>query len=70
MKLGSLGQALTALISVAAVNAAPAKEEGWASLGDSATDKDGYTKFNGVKVPPLLQIEGEKFSETVKNGYW
>ncbi len=28
------------------------------------------TIFNGIQVPPLPDIEGEKFNETVKEGYW
>ncbi len=28
------------------------------------------TVFNGVEVPPLPDIEGEKFNATVKEGYW
>lgn len=29
-----------------------------------------YTIFNGLKVPPMVEIEGDKFAETVKDGYW
>ena len=28
------------------------------------------TIFNGVEVPPLPEIDGEKFNATVKEGYW
>jgi protein disulfide-isomerase len=28
------------------------------------------TIFNGVEVPPIPEIDGEKFSTTVKDGYW
>ena len=28
------------------------------------------TIFNGVEVPPIPEIDGEKFNETVKEGYW
>ena len=28
------------------------------------------TIFNGLEVPPIPEIEGEKFSTTVKDGYW
>lgn len=41
--------------------------------GETAVD-DGeavdYTIFDGVKVPPMVEIEGDKFAETVKEGYW
>ncbi|KAK4937621.1 hypothetical protein LTR10_021767 [Elasticomyces elasticus] len=29
-----------------------------------------YTTFNGIKVPPMIEIEGIKFEETIKDGYW
>ena len=32
--------------------------------------EDDYTTFNGMKVPPLKEIEGDQFDETVKEGYW
>jgi protein disulfide-isomerase len=37
-----------------------------------AEDSDGpvSTTFNGVKVPVLTEIDGEKFNATVKEGYW
>ena len=28
------------------------------------------TIFNRVEVPPILEIQGEKFNSTVKDGYW
>lgn len=31
---------------------------------------DDSTVFNGVRVPPLREINGEKFDEEVKSGYW
>ena len=42
---------------------APAAEE-------SADDAPQPTIFNGVQVPPMPDIEGEKFNATVKDGYW
>lgn len=38
-------------------------------LSDSSS-MDDYTTFNGIKVPPLKEIEGDKFVETTKDGYW
>lgn len=29
-----------------------------------------YTTFNGIKVPPMVEIEGPNFEETIKDGYW
>lgn len=35
-----------------------------------AEDEPQPTKFNGITVPVMKEIEGEKFDETVKDGYW
>jgi protein disulfide-isomerase len=35
-----------------------------------AEDIPQPTIFNGIEVPPLLEIKGEKFNSTVKDGYW
>jgi hypothetical protein len=29
-----------------------------------------YTTFNGIQVPPMMEIEGDKFKETIAEGYW
>jgi hypothetical protein len=45
-------------------------------LADSASAAAGgdegveYTVFNDIKVPQMKDIEGEKFNETIKDGYW
>jgi hypothetical protein len=44
-----------------------------ASLAAAAAGEDDgveYTVFNDVKVPQMKDIEGEKFNETIKDGYW
>jgi len=28
------------------------------------------TLFNGLEMPPMKEINGEKFDEETKNGYW
>ncbi len=41
--------------------------------GDNAEDAEQVlnpTIFNGVEVPPLLEIDGEKFNATVEEGWW
>ncbi len=38
-----------------------------AAEGGEAVD---YTVFNGIKVPPMVEIDGSKFDETIKEGYW
>jgi protein disulfide-isomerase len=35
-----------------------------------AVEGEKPTIFNGISVPPLIEIEGEKFNTTVKDGYW
>jgi len=59
--------------------APPTQERDSAVLSEEAVAgetpaKDGeavdYTIFNGLKVPPMVEIEGNKFAETVKDGYW
>jgi hypothetical protein len=37
---------------------------------DEGSDVPEPTVFNGVRVPALPDIEGEKFNTTVKDGYW
>lgn len=36
----------------------------------SAEDVPQPTIFNGVEVPPLPEINGDKFNSTIKDGYW
>lgn len=35
--------------------------------GGEAVD---YTIFNGIKVPPMKDIQGDEFQKTIKDGYW
>ena len=39
---------------------------------DPADDSDlpDPTIFNSIEVPPLPDIEGEKFNTTIRDGYW
>lgn len=39
-------------------------------LVDDTAEAAAPTTFNGVSVPALPNIEGEKFNTTVKDGYW
>ena len=43
-----------------------------AAAAAAAGEDEGveYTVFNDIKVPSMKDIEGEKFNETVKDGYW
>lgn len=69
-----------ALSGLALVSAAddfePARAE---LLADEAVNgetpagtKEGvdYTTFNDIKVPPMKDIKGDEFGETIKSGYW
>ena len=40
------------------------------SEAEKDADVPQLTVFNGVQVPPLTDIDGEKFNATVKDGYW
>ena len=31
---------------------------------------DGSTTFNGIPVPPLKELDGDKFNDQAKEGYW
>ena len=48
---------------------APARDVAAASPAE-ADDTPKSTTFNGVDVPPLRDISGDKFDEEVKEGYW
>ena len=51
----------------AAVLAGDAIDGETPAKGGEGTD---YTVFNGVKVPKMKEIEGDKLEETIKDGYW
>lgn len=76
MKPALLAWAFSALALVSAKDAAAAKAEVLAEeavKGDTPADtKEAieYTLFNDIKVPPMNDIKGEEFGETIKNGYW
>ena len=39
-------------------------------IAEDINDGPLPTTFNGVKVPVLPEIDGEKFNGTIKEGYW
>lgn len=76
MKPALLAWALSALALVSAKGPEAAKAE---VLADEAVNGDTpantkeaieYTLFNDIKVPPMNDIKGAEFGETIKNGYW
>lgn len=52
------------------IQTAPPKKPAPASDDKNGDDGVEYTTFNGMKVPPLKEIDGEEFDQTVKDGYW
>jgi hypothetical protein len=51
----------------------PQNADTTAELVSAAADGDEgveYTVFNDIKVPPMKDIEGEQFNETIRDGYW
>lgn len=66
-----------ALLSSAVIAESTEKVVGISEVpGDIANDESPVedipqpTIFNGVEVPPIPEIQGEKFNSTVKDGYW
>jgi hypothetical protein len=79
MRVASLAGRLLAFCAIPTF-AAPSTQDGsTAVLAEEAVTGEGpaengetvdYTVFNGLKVPPMIDIEGDKFAETVEEGYW
>lgn len=53
---------------VVAQNADKMAESAAAAAGEDEGVE--YTVFNDNKVPQMKDIEGTKFNETIKDGYW
>jgi protein disulfide-isomerase len=79
MRVTSLAGRLLALCAIPIIATPSTGEGATAVLAEEAVtaerpagddDAAAYTVFNGVKVPPMIDIEGDKFAETVKEGYW
>ena len=58
---------LYALYATGIVSAVSSKSK---PAEDDAAEEPQPTIFNGVEVPPLPDMDGEVFNETVKEGYW
>ncbi|EXJ90274.1 protein disulfide-isomerase [Capronia coronata CBS 617.96] len=78
MRPALLAWALAATFSIS-LAAPPVPAKGGVVLSDDAlsgeSPADGgegsdYTVFNGVEVPPMKEIQGDKFADTIKEGYW
>ena len=39
-----------------------------ATNGEAISDES--TKFNGMKVPPMKELNGDDFDKDTKDGYW
>ena len=79
MKPALLAWAIAALCTVPSYAAPPGKGKSDTTLSQDAVQGETpaggdeavkYTTFNGIKVPPMKEIEGDKFAETIKDGYW
>ena len=77
MRAASWAWWLTALCTTSIFAAPPS--EGAAILAEEAINGDtsasgeegvDYSVFDGIKVPAMIEIEGDKFADTVKDGYW
>lgn len=75
MKPALLAWALVAFSKTSVVSAA----KGGQKIADEAIngqteaaedDEVKYTTFNGIDVPPMVDIDGKKFAETIQDGYW
>ena len=76
MRPALLGWALAGLALVCAKDFEPAKAEILAEEAVNGETPAGtkeaveYTTFNGIHVPPMPDITGDDFAETIKDGYW
>lgn len=76
MRPALLAWVFAGLVLVSAKDFEPAKAEILAEeavQGDTPADTKeavDYTIFNDIKVPPMKDIKGEEFAETIKDGYW
>ncbi len=76
MKPALLAWALAGLVLVGAKEREPARAEVLADEAVEGSTPAGtneaveYTTFNGIQVPPMRDIKGEEFGETIKDGYW
>ena len=79
MKPALLAWALAALSAVVAEPAPPSVRKGENVIAAESVQGETpvaggegseYTVFNGIRVPPMKDVEGEQFAETIKDGYW
>lgn len=79
MRVASLAWSLATAFTIQCLAAPPTQEKGASDLAkDVAKGKfpaiggeaPEFTEFDGIKVPRMLEIQGDKFKETIKDGYW
>jgi protein disulfide-isomerase len=71
MRPALLAWALAALYAVLILSAPPGKAGAKEAVeGETSDGEAEYTTFNGIKVPPMKDIGGDNFAETIKEGYW
>ncbi|KAI6244577.1 hypothetical protein HI914_07511 [Erysiphe necator] len=66
LQLSKIHCAFFAFISVLSVSIADAD----ISVPGLNEESDDSTVFNGIKVPPLLELEGKKVRNTIQDGNW
>ncbi|TVY36015.1 Uncharacterized protein LOCC1_G007285 [Lachnellula occidentalis] len=60
----------TGIIAESSENALGSTDAALESSDEASADVPEPTVFNGVQVPALLDMDGEKFNETTQDGYW
>ncbi|KAI9804537.1 MAG: hypothetical protein M1825_001436 [Sarcosagium campestre] len=58
---------LSLVLSVSARSVGKEKTSPRAEIRD---DRPDPTKFNGIEVPPMTDLNGDKFKEQIQDGYW
>ena len=48
----------------------PKDAEAAAGATNSEALAGEWTKFNGIKVPPMKELNGDDFDRDTKDGYW
>lgn len=49
---------------------APSPSEAKAASDPDEEEEEDLTVFNGIEVPPMKELEGHKWDEQTKEGYW
>ena len=61
---------LASVVVSESAEAVARKNDAQVELAEDVNDGPSSTIFNGIKVPVLTEMDGEKFNTTIKSGYW